>query len=189
MILLQPLRPRKYASNPNWMTSLSSFWNQARLAMVATLTLAVFDGCGAKQDPARSDPASASRKHSHTPPHGGTAVELGEETAHLELVLDRTTGTLAAFALDGHMENFVKLSEPSIELIVKTPSREMQLVLQGVANQATGETVGNTSQFEVQSDWLKTATNFDAVIRILTIRGSTFTNVAFNFPKGNEAGK
>jgi hypothetical protein len=55
-----------------------------------------------------------------------------------------------------------------------------------VPNPATGETVGDTSEFEVQADWLKGAPEFDGVLRRIAIRGSTFTDVKFNFPRGND---
>jgi len=60
------------------------------------------------------------------------------------------------------------------------------LVLNAVANPATGETVGDSSLFETQADWLKTTRDFDATLKSIAIRGTTFTDVKFNFPKGND---
>lgn len=45
---------------------------------------------------------------------------------------------------------------------------------------------GDTSLFETQADWLKTATNFDAVVKLVDVKGKAFKDVKFNFPKGNE---
>ena len=45
---------------------------------------------------------------------------------------------------------------------------------------------GDTALFEAQADWLKTTGNFDATLKSLPIRGTTFTDVKFNFPKGND---
>ena len=53
-------------------------------------------------------------------------------------------------------------------------------------NPASGETVGDTSQFEAQADWLRTTPTLDAVLPLLTVRTKTYTDVAFNFPKGND---
>ncbi len=53
-------------------------------------------------------------------------------------------------------------------------------------NNATGEKIGDTALFEVQADWLKHTTNFDAVLKQITVRDHTYQNVAFNFPKGND---
>ena len=54
------------------------------------------------------------------------------------------------------------------------------------ANTATGEKVGDTSQFEAQADWLKTTDTFDGVIKELTVRTKTYKDVKFNFPKGSD---
>ncbi len=131
-------------------------------------------------------PAAPAHRHEHHPPHGGTPVVLGEEAYHLELVRDREAGTLQAFLLDGEMENFVRSAMPSIEIVARAGGAERTLVLLAVANPATGETVGDTSLFQAQADWLRTTPEFDATIKAVTVRGSTFSAVAFNFPKGND---
>jgi len=77
---------------------------------------------------------------------------------------------------------------PSIEIAAEVGGAQRTLVLAAVANPATGETVGDTSLFQVQADWLRTSREFDAVLRSITIRGTTFTGVRFNFPKGNDTG-
>jgi hypothetical protein len=66
--------------------------------------------------------------------------------------------------------------------------KEETLTFQPVANNATGEKVGDTSLFEAQADWLKSATNFDAVLKEITVRTKTYTNISFNFPKGSDEG-
>jgi hypothetical protein len=55
-----------------------------------------------------------------------------------------------------------------------------------VPNNATGEKIGDTSMFEAQADWLKAVKAFDAVLPQIEVRGTTYTNVEFNFPKGND---
>ena len=50
----------------------------------------------------------------------------------------------------------------------------------------TREKVGNTSLFEAQADWLKNTPKFDAVLKEITVRTKTYTNIAFNFPKGSD---
>ncbi|MDB6126773.1 MAG: hypothetical protein JWM35_669 [Verrucomicrobia bacterium] len=125
-------------------------------------------------------------KHEHHPPHGGTPVVLGDEVYHVELVLDATTGKLQAFVFDGELENFIRSSVPSFEIVATVSGQPQTLVLNAVPNAATGETVGDTSLFEVQADWLKTTPVFDATLKSITIRGTTFTDVKFNFPKGND---
>lgn len=125
-------------------------------------------------------------KHEHKPPHGGTPVVLGSEIYHLELVVDAGTGRLQAYVFDGELENFIRCAVPALTIEAKVNGTTQTLVLAAVANPATGETVGDTSLFEGQADWLKTARDFDGTLKSITIRGTTFTEVNFNFPKGND---
>lgn len=145
------------------------------------LALLLAAGC-AKQ--ASSPPPPA--RHEHSAPHAGTAVVLGAELYHLELVRDVSTGRLTAYILDGEMENFVRLNVPAFEVIATVNGRPKPLRFMPVANSATGETVTDTSQFEAQADWLKTTATFDATLTALTVRGTVFTAVPFNFPRGND---
>ncbi len=128
----------------------------------------------------------APAKHAHAAPHGGTLVEIGEHAFNLELLRDPATGKLTAWVLDGHAENFVRLKAPSIEIVATVAGAKKTLTLAAVANPATNEKVGDTSQFEVTADWLKTTATFDAVIPAITIKETSFTAIAFNFPKGSD---
>ena len=130
--------------------------------------------------------SAAPNKHVHHPPHGGTPVVLGDEAYHMELVLDSTSGVLQAYVLDGELENFIRCAAPSIEIDATAGGSPRALTLQPVANSATGETVGDTSLFQAQADWLKSARDFEGVVKTVTIRGTTFAGVKFNFPKGND---
>ena len=134
-------------------------------------------------------PASeAVHHHEHKPPHGGAPVELGEEENHVEFVLDAANGKLQAFVMDGELETFVRIEAPSLELTAQISGHQEKLRLQAVANNATGEKVGDTALFEGQADWLKTTPIFDAVLKDITIRGKTYTNILFNYPKGSDEG-
>ena len=138
-------------------------------------------GCG------RSAPAaSAPPKHEHKPPHGGTPVVLGDEAYHLEFVRDAATGRLSAYVFDGELENFIRSAVPSITLVATVHGAPQTLVLAAVPNPATGETVGDTALFSGQAAWLETTPEFDAVLSGIAIRGTTFANVKFNFPRGND---
>jgi hypothetical protein len=156
----------------------------APLLAALALAIGVCAGCSKTQEAADS---GAPRRHQHHPPHGGTPVVLGDEAYHLELVLDAATGTLQAYVLDGEMEDFIRSGASSIEIDATVNGAPRTLVLAAVPNPATGETVGDTSEFQVQADWLKSAAPFDGVLRSIAIRGSTFTGVKFNFPKGNDS--
>jgi hypothetical protein len=135
----------------------------------------------------REPPAAQPAHHHHHPPHGGTPVVLGDEDYHVELVLDATTGSLQAFLLDGEMENFVRSAAASL-VISAAGDSPRKVVLAAVPNPETGETVGDTALFQGQADWLKGAPEFDGVLKSVAIRGTTFTDVKFNFPKGNDTG-
>jgi hypothetical protein len=132
--------------------------------------------------------------HEHTAPHGGTLVVLGEEFAHLELVLDPGAGSLTGYILDGEAENAVRIGQEYIEIKIKdtlppggvSDKSGYALILKAVSNVLTGETAGDTSEFAVQSDRLKGVRKFDAVISAIEIKGQTFRNIGFQFPEGNE---
>jgi hypothetical protein len=143
------------------------------LLLIAVLVLG---GCAKKEVEAEDE---------DQPPHGGTPVALGD-TNYIELVLDAANGTLSAYMLDDDMEEFVRSDMPSFEVMAKIGDVEQTLVFKPVANPATGEKVGDTSLFTAQAGWLKTTKTFDAVIKSVTIGGTTFRNVDFNFPEGNE---
>jgi hypothetical protein len=130
--------------------------------------------------------ASSAHGHEHHAPHGGTPVVLGDETYHLEFVLDAGRGVLQAFVLDRHMENFIRCNAPSFEIVATVAGEKRPLVFMPVGDNATGEKAGDTALFEAQADWLKTTKQFDAVLTSLTIKGTPFANVPFNFPLGND---
>ena len=84
------------------------------------------------------------------------------------------------------MDNFVRITAPSFEVTAKLPGQDQVLTFTAVPNTATGETVGDTALFEAQAEWLKTTRIFDAVLKEVTVKGTTYRDVAFNFPKGND---
>ncbi|HTO05162.1 MAG TPA: hypothetical protein VL069_15740 [Opitutus sp.] len=152
-------------------------------SLLSLVTIAVaFTGCAKKSS---DETAHAEHAHHHASPHGGTAVVLGDEVYQLEFVLDEPTGTMTAYVLDGHMEKFIRINVLSFEVVATVDAERRPLIFQATANEATGEIVGDTSQFTAQADWLKTTAVFDAQITELTIRGRSFSEVTFNFPAGN----
>jgi hypothetical protein len=117
--------------------------------------------------------------HAHTAPHGGTLVELGDHEFHLEFVFPAEGDRLAAYVLDGHAERFIRVPIESFEVDVTLPEGARTLTFEAVANDATGETVGNTSQFEARADWLDGTEGFDAVLKEITIQGRTYRDLRF----------
>lgn len=123
--------------------------------------------------------------HEHRAPHGGTLVVLGEEFAHLEVVLDAAKERLTVYALDGEAEQSVSLAQKEIEIEVEKPQK-FAIKLEPKGNALTGETKGATSEFVGQNERLRNSKEFNASVKSITIRGREFKNVSFNFPKGNE---
>jgi hypothetical protein len=156
------------------------------LFAAAIITSVVAAGCS-KAPEAAADPGQPHRHH-HRPPHGGTPVALGADEYLVELVLDDATGKLQAFVLDDDMENFVRSSAPSFTIEATGGGSPREVVLAAVPNTETGETVGDTALFEGQAGWLEATPRFDGVLKSITVRGTTFTDVKFGFPKGNDAG-
>ena len=159
-------------------------------APLAVLLLCTFAGCSKHSEhkdysKAPGGDAHAGHNHgghAHTAPHGGTLVELGDHAYNIELLRDPATGKLTAWILDAHAENFVRIASPALELVAMPGGKFTPLSLAAVANPATGETVGSTSQFEVQADWLKTSGPFSGIVTV-EIRGTKFEKVAFALSK------
>lgn len=144
--------------------------------MCLLAALALSTGCGERE-------RAASAGHHHESPHGGTAVELGDHEAHLDVVLDSAAGKPTAYIMDAHAENFVRIPAESFEIMAKLPAGETSLTLKAVANTASGEKVGDTSQFEAQSEALKGVVGFDAELKQLVVRGKTYSKVPFHVGK------
>ncbi|MEI6233203.1 MAG: hypothetical protein WCT04_09130 [Planctomycetota bacterium] len=126
--------------------------------------------------------------HEHHAPHKGTLIEFGEEFAHLELVIDAKTGKVAGYVLDGHADKAVRVAQKEIVINVTTSDKNaaFSFTLKAQASVLSGEKEGDTSEFSAQNDALKGLSVFDAVVTSITVKGKSFENTKFNFPKGNE---
>ena len=149
----------------------------ARTILIAVAVACLLPACGKHAE------KEAGHAHAeHKAPHGGTLVELGEHAYNVELLRDRGAGKLTLWILDGHAENFVRIKSPSVELVAMPGGKFTPVSLKAVANPSTGETVGDTSQFEAQADWLKTADEFAGIFTI-EIKGTKFEQVPYVLPK------
>lgn len=144
---------------------------------ITLLSLALACGCGRPHDHA-AEPGHA-HTHQHAAPHGGMLVEVGDHQFNVELVHDAGTGTLTLYTLDAHAENFVRTAMPVIELSLTAGSQTHTLSLLPVANPATGETVGATSQYQAEAAWLKGATGLTGTITRLDFNGAEFIQIPF----------
>ncbi len=127
--------------------------------------------------------------HEHHPPHHGTLIELGEEFAHVELLLDSATGGFDAFVLDGEAENPVRISQSFLQIKVKGKTGSYIVKLFPVADALTGEVIGSTSEYRGISKKLKGVNKFEGTIAYIKAKGEAFKNVWFLYPEGNEGVK
>lgn len=149
-------------------------------SVLAALLLIGLAACGKHDHEHAKAPSGGG--HVHVAPHGGTLVEVGDHAYNLELLRDAASGRLTVWVLDGHAENFTRIKATSLDLTVTVGGEKRPLTLKAVANTATGETVGDTSQFEAQADWLKTAPALNGVVPVLEIRGTKFEQLRFQLP-------
>ncbi len=159
------------------------------------VAVALLSACGgdhkdhAHKDHDHKDHGHDDHGHVHEAPRGGTLVELGDHEANVELVLDVDRKVFALYVLDAHAENAAKIAQPEVELVifaskaaVKDKGQEdFTLKLTAVANENTGEKVGDTSQFEIGVDDLKGLSAFDGIIKSITVKGATYKDVKFSF--------
>jgi len=131
---------------------------------------------GCSTDPHSSDHGSA---HIHQPLRGGVLMELGKHGSGYNLeILQNTNDHLEIFILDAHAENYVRISQPSIELTLTDSNQTMSLG--AVADPATGETVGNSSLFRTESNISKNIP-LQGILRSLKIGSKTYTDQPFEF--------
>jgi hypothetical protein len=142
-----------------------------------------------KTDKKKSDHGHS---HHHEAPNGGTLIALGDHFAHLELVLDKATGKLTGYVLDGEAEKALRIKQDGISIEARlgegASATSQSLTLNAVDNVLTGEKVGDTSQFEGTFGSLKGVERFQAKVKELTLKGKTLRDVEFKFPEGNEEG-
>lgn len=136
--------------------------------------------------------------HGEKGPHGGALVALGDDAAHLEIVLDAESGKVTAYVLDGAAQNPVVIMAEKLELAFTREhdhGDEKGAAKKGEELPETGTLVltpvepaadGSTSVFAGESAELKGADEFDAVLTSVKIGEQEFKNVKFNYPEGNE---
>jgi hypothetical protein len=109
-------------------------------------------------------------------------------TPHLGLALplcgcqDQHADKFRLYVLDGHMDKLFRIAAPAT--FAGTPQIAR---CKPLPNPAAGEQAGDTSLFEAQADWLKTATNFAAAVKLVAPKGKPFKDVKSKLPKGNES--
>jgi len=113
---------------------------------------------------------------------------VGEETAHVEFVLDQETGELTAYVYDAHVQGPVAIAQSELKVAVTIEKEGVDLPeAQEVILQAVEAKEGLASQFAARVDALKGARHFDAAIETVKIQDREFKGITFSFPEGNEA--
>lgn len=107
---------------------------------------------------------------------------LGDEAYHLELLRDSRAGRITLYVFDGHLENFVRIAAPSLVLTFDIEGQKKTLELLPVAQSATGESIGNTSQFGGEATWLTDGKPTVGRLRLIEVRGQIFNDVPFQLP-------
>ena len=120
--------------------------------------------------------------HVHSAPRGGVLVVLSEERVNMELLADPETGHLSALVLGAHAEKAVRIAQETIALTIEVGGETHQVELPAVASELTGETVGDTSEFAAEIPVLKGVGTFEGSIASVTVRGETYTDLAFTYP-------
>lgn len=132
--------------------------------------------------------------HADKGPHGGALVAIGEDDAHLEIVLDGETGKLTAYALDGEAEKPISIKQAKLQLALTLepagggadkkhdlPDSTLLLMLDAVS-----PADGLATEFSGQKDELKGVERFDAALTSITVGEKQFKGVNFKYPEGNE---
>lgn len=127
-------------------------------------------------------------KHVHESGRGGVMVELGDHFAQLDFVLDEQLGAFSMYIMDAHAENPVRIEQQTVEIEVHASQqsgakveRDLMVTLRATADENTGDKVGDSSHFQAPLAELKGRTQFDAVVKSITVKGRTFTGVLFKF--------
>ena len=92
---------------------------------------------------------------------------------------------MTAYILDGEMEKFIRVPLGEFLIHIVGQSGET-LRFQAVGNPATGEKIGDSSEFIASSSWLTNHGLFDGIVVEIKIGLKTYQGVTFSYPKGNE---
>jgi hypothetical protein len=117
--------------------------------------------------------------HAHQPLMGGELVGIGEHQFNLEFKYDAARGVLQAWVLDGHAENFVRVSMALFD-VQEAGGQQRTITLRALSNEISGEKVGDTSAFEGEAHWLGEVAHFDGLVKAIRVRDSDFRDIAFH---------
>ena len=117
---------------------------------------------------------------------GGELIPVDEHGSgyNLEVLIDESDH-LSIYILDAHAEGFVRISQPTLEVLITDDNESKVLKLDAVADSATGETVGNTSHFRSSSS-VQANTPFDGKIKSLIIGSREYNHTKISYSGTNK---
>ncbi|HEX2853509.1 MAG TPA: hypothetical protein VHO24_09740 [Opitutaceae bacterium] len=145
---------------------------------VASSGLALLGGCSRRVEHA----PSTHTEHVHAAKHGGVAVELGEHEFQVEFTHGDTQGTLFAYVMDGHMNEYVRIEAPRFSATATIDGVASPIVFEATAEPATGEKVGDSSLFTAKLAGASARSAVDLSVPALVIKGHIYQNVAARVP-------
>ena len=160
-----------------------------RIVQTATVAAvaAALSACG--DGHSHGDHGHGKGGHVHVAPNGGTLVELGDHVANVEFLLDADTGEMTMFALGAHAETSLRSLSESVTITIDNHGEStFDVVLAAQAAELSGETVGDSSKFIGKSDDLVGVDHFHGVIKSFDLKGTTWTDVTFDFPGEHDHG-
>jgi hypothetical protein len=114
-------------------------------------------------------------------------VELAAEAVHVELVLDRAAGRLTLYGLGTHGDTPARSPDLTVTVGISASGELFDVELDAIGSPLTGESPGNTSEFVVHDERLRTGAELNGTLRRITLRGATFEAVQFRIPRaGND---
>ena len=124
--------------------------------------------------------------HVHEPLLGGQLMALGEHGSgyNLELLIDKKN-RLSVYILDAHAENFIRIEQEFLQVDL-SDGNKTSVILDAVADSATGETVGNTSHFQTKG----TVENFlplKGLIQMIEIGSKQYSAIEFFLPNDSQS--
>lgn len=136
-------------------------------------------GCGPEEAGiAPEQDEGAAEAHMHPAPHGGELIALGDHEANLEVVFEPESGTMTVYLLGPHAESSVRSQAEALPAtVVPEGGQPIDVELKAVASALTGETVGDTSQFEAKVAELLEARSFTLRIERLMVGGMSYESV------------
>lgn len=116
------------------------------------------------------------KHHEHIAPNGGVLVELGDEFAHLEFVVDRTNNKIICYIFDGSLQFGLKAKQATIEAEIKGSENTKIIVFNAVSNVLANNTLEESSQFEANLT-IDPNTKISFLIKKIILNGKSFENI------------